>query len=92
MLPASDAALTAPSRSGLYDPAAFSFPRPVDNHQLRSLKQLYQLAYQWAFEKEPDLPQEEITIRVSIITDYLDFVWKHKQQKMRRSSTPHISS
>jgi hypothetical protein len=91
MLPASDAALTALSRSGLYDPAAFSFPRPVDNHPLRSLKQLYQLAYQWAFEKEPDLPQE-ITIRVSGITDYLDFVWKHKQQKTHRPSTPHISS
>jgi hypothetical protein len=46
-----------------------------------SMNKLYGLAYQWALAKEPDLPHDEITTQVSIITDYLDFVWKHKMGK-----------
>jgi hypothetical protein len=46
------------------------------------MKQLYLLAMGWAGEQEADgLTQEEIMRRVQIVTDYLDYVWKHKAEK-----------
>jgi hypothetical protein len=46
-----------------------------------SMKTLYMLAYQWALDQEPALPHDEIESRVRVITDYLDFVWRHKPGK-----------
>jgi hypothetical protein len=46
-----------------------------------SMKTLYMLAYQWAVEKAPSLPHDGITAQVNVITDYLDFVWKHEGSK-----------
>jgi hypothetical protein len=58
-----------------------------------SPKKLYGLAYPWALEKESQgLTHEEAHRQVSGITDYLDFVWNHKEQKTPRPSTRHISS
>jgi len=53
-----------------------------------SMKQLYGLASQWALEQGPDLPHGEITTRVSAITDYLDFGWKHKWKALSKQSDP----
>jgi hypothetical protein len=55
-----------------------------------SMKTRYMLAYQWALEKESDPPRDEITARVSVITDYLDFVWKHKPGRLLRKPSPKV--
>jgi hypothetical protein len=57
-----------------------------------SMKTLYMLAYWWALAKEPDLPYDEITGQVRIITDYLDFVWKYKGSKGAKSRKQTLSS
>jgi hypothetical protein len=47
-----------------------------------SMKQLYTLAMGWASEQEAQgLSHEEITHRVDMVADYLDYVWKHKAGK-----------
>jgi hypothetical protein len=47
-----------------------------------SMKKLYGLAYDWIVEQESQgLSHEEAHRRVEMIADYLDFVWRHKNQK-----------
>ena len=47
-----------------------------------SMKKLYMLAMSWIAEKESQgLSYEEARRQVDIVTDYLDFVWKHTAGK-----------
>jgi hypothetical protein len=66
----------------------YRVPTHVHNHALRSLKQLYGLAYQCALQAEAH--HDEAHRQVSVITNYLDFVWKRTPKKApyRRSPSP----
>ena len=46
------------------------------------MKKLYGLVYDWVVEEESHgLASEEAHRQVQIVTDYPDFVWKHKAGK-----------
>jgi hypothetical protein len=67
----------------------------VHNCPCFSLKKLYGLAYLRALEKESQgLTHEEAHRQVSVIADYLNFVWKNKRGKAvkgKEGSAPDIS-